>query len=100
MKLHKVIILALLIPQAALAAVKDIQPPQVVGVPPADAGRGLVRASETEIRHYSGGEGYDGRKILVSHDNGRTWQDSLASSSYPPNFEGLRLSHQPSSLTL
>jgi hypothetical protein len=91
MKLHKVIVLALLIPQAALAAVKDIQPPQVVGVPPADAGRGLVRASETEIRHYSGGEGYDGRKILVSHDNGRTWQDSLASSSYPPNFGGIEI---------
>ncbi|MGF1735890.1 sialidase family protein [Photobacterium satsumensis] len=89
MKLHKFIMLLLFLPQAVLANIEDIQPPQVVGVPPADAGRGLVRASENEIRHYNGGEGYDGRKMLISNDNGLTWQESLASASYPPNFGGI-----------
>lgn len=84
MKLRKCVLLLLLVPHAVMANVV-----QVVGVPPADAGRGLVRVSTNEIRHYNGGEGYDGRKMLVSTDNGLTWEESLASSSYPPNFGGI-----------
>ncbi|MBY5944185.1 sialidase family protein [Photobacterium rosenbergii] len=91
MKLHKFLMLLFFLPQAVLASVEDIQSPQIVGVPPADAGRGLVRVSDNEIRHYNGGEGYDGRKMLVSNDNGVTWQESLAPSSYPPNFGGIAI---------
>lgn len=54
------------------------KPPVIVGVPPADAGRGLIRVSETEIRHY-GGRG--AKTYLVSSEpsiielrDGRLWR--------------------------
>ncbi|WP_028862879.1 sialidase family protein [Psychromonas aquimarina] len=96
MKLHKSILPLLFLAQMGCTTeeiqpppIEESQSPQIVGVPPADAGRGLVRVSENEIRHYNGGEGYDGRKMQVSSDNGLTWQESLASASYPPNFGGI-----------
>lgn len=64
-------------------------PPQVVGIPPADGGRGLVRVSENEIRHYSGARDEEGRNIIVSRDNGMTWEQMKVPETYPPNFGGM-----------
>ncbi len=59
---------------------KGVATPYIVGVPPVDAGRGLIRASDTEIRHYGG----RGAKIyLVSYDNGQTWQELPLPNNYP-----------------
>ncbi len=62
-------------------------PPRVVGTPPADAGRGLVRVSAQEIRHYDGDRSRPG--YLVSRDNGETWNYVKAGPDYPPNFGGI-----------
>ena len=62
--------------------------PLVVGVPPSDAGRGLIRVSKKEIRHYSGDRGR--RNYLVSKDNGKTWEAGEANSDYPINYGGIR----------
>lgn len=72
-----------------LACAAAVEAPKVVGVPPADASRGLVRVDQNELRHYNGGKGDYGRKMLVSKDNGMTWQMSKAPDSYPPNFGGI-----------
>mgnify|MGYP000064789478 CR=1 FL=1 len=61
--------------------------PLVVAVPPSDAGRGLVRISKKEIRHYSGDRGK--RNYLVSKDNGKTWEEGEANSDYPINYGGI-----------
>jgi len=55
-------------------------PPRIVGVPPVDAGRGLVRISETEIRHYPG---VGGSHYLRSADNGETWTEVELPANYP-----------------
>ena len=60
--------------------------PLIVGIPPADAGRGLVRISKKEIRHYSGDR--NRQFYLVSRDNGKTWKEEDAVKSYPPNLAG------------
>ena len=65
---------------AFMSTAYAIEPPRVVGVPPADAGRGLVRVSPTEIRHYPG---KGGTQMLVSIDNGETWNLKNVPSSYP-----------------
>ena len=79
------------IPQALLLFVMvqaaDIPGPRVVGTPPADGGRGLVRVSPTEIRHYDGDRKQPG--YLVSRDNGETWSYQKAGKDYPPNFGGI-----------
>ena len=54
--------------------------PRVVAVPPADAGRGLIRVNEKEIRHYPG---KGGRHMLQSLDNGETWKVQRITDSYP-----------------
>lgn len=70
-------------PKKTIQGVKPIER----AVPPADGGRGLIRVSPTEIRHYSGDKK---RKFyLVSKDNGKTWEEQDAPESYPPNFGGL-----------
>lgn len=61
--------------------------PRVVGTPPADAGRGLVRVSDTEIRHYDGDRTQPG--FLVSRDNGETWNYEKAGKDYPLNYGGI-----------
>lgn len=61
--------------------------PRVVGTPPADAGRGLLRVNATEIRHYDGDRNQPG--YLVSHDNGETWKYEKAGTNYPPNYGGI-----------
>ena len=61
--------------------------PRVVGTPPADAGRGLVRVSATEIRHYDGDRKRPG--YLVSRDNGETWNYEKTGPDYPPNVGGI-----------
>ena len=61
--------------------------PRVVGTPPADAGRGLVRVSATEIRHYDGDRRHPG--YLVSRDNGETWAYQKTGPDYPPNYGGI-----------
>lgn len=76
-----------LLPLAALGAGETYPPPRVVGVPPADGGRGLVRVSATEIRHYDGDRKSPG--YLVSRDNGETWKAAEAGKDYPPNFGGM-----------
>ncbi len=65
-----------------------IEKPRVVGTPPADGGRGLVRASKNEIRHYSGAKGTKGLDVLTSKDNGETWKTIRVSDNYPQNFGG------------
>ena len=57
-----------------------VSPPRIVGTPPADAGRGLVRVSPTEIRHYPG---KGGKSFLQSLDNGETWHTRPIPASYP-----------------
>ncbi len=57
-----------------------VEPPRVVAVPPADAGRGLVRVSESEIRSYPG---KGGTHFLQSRDNGLTWAEAVLPASYP-----------------
>ena len=61
--------------------------PRVVAVPPADAGRGLVRVDEKEIRHYDGNRKHPG--YLVSRDHAETWVYEKTPASYPPNFGGM-----------
>lgn len=75
-----------MISMASLVA-SAVTPPQIVGVPPSDAGRGLIRVNEKEIRHYSG----DRKRqfFLVSRDNGRTWKEQEAHAGYPRNFGGI-----------
>ncbi len=72
---------------AAAAHAADYAPPRVVATPPADAGRGLVRVSATEIRHYDGVR--KGPGFLVSRDNGETWKYEKAGPGYPPNYGGI-----------
>ena len=85
--LSRPLLLAALAAPCALLAQQAAPAPAVVATPPSDAGRGLVRVSATEIRHYSG----DKKPLhyLVSRDNGLTWQDAPAPASYPPNFGGV-----------
>ncbi|MFY7818182.1 MAG: exo-alpha-sialidase [Akkermansiaceae bacterium] len=61
--------------------------PRVVGIPPADAGRGLVRVSEKEIRHYDGSRKQPG--YLVTRDDAETWVYEKTPATYPPNFGGM-----------
>ncbi len=68
----------------AQQAPKSIPEPEVVGVPPVDAGRGLVRFNAKEIRHYDGDT--KASSYLVSRDNGKTWTMQKAVASYPPSF--------------
>lgn len=57
-----------------------IKAPYIVATPPADAGRGLIRVSEKEIRHYPG---KGGRHMLQSLDNGETWKKVKITDNYP-----------------
>lgn len=65
----------------------EVPAPRVVATPPADAGRGLVRVSATEIRHYDGDRTKPG--YLVSRDNGETWTYGKTGPDYPPNYGGM-----------
>jgi hypothetical protein len=78
---------ALLLTPLAASYAAEYPRPRAVGMPPADAGRGLVRVSATEIRHYDGDRTQPG--YLVSRDNGETWSYAKAGPDYPPNFGGL-----------
>jgi hypothetical protein len=71
----------------SLVMADTFPPPGVVGTPPADAGRGLVRVSATEIRHYDGDRKHPG--YLVTRDNGETWKYEKTGPDYPPNFGGM-----------
>lgn len=73
---------------SSLVCSAAVDAPKVVGTPPADGGRGLVRHSANEIRHYSGAKGEKGRQYLVSKDNGLTWTTATAPKSYPLNYGG------------
>ncbi len=68
-------------------AVTPVAEPQVVGTPPADGGRGLMRVDDSEIRHYSGTR--KAPDYMVSYDNGKTWEMKMALDSYPPNYGGI-----------
>ncbi|MBM3869294.1 MAG: hypothetical protein FJ384_10250, partial [Verrucomicrobia bacterium] len=82
-KLGSAWLIATLLP--LLAA--EYPPPRIVGTPPADAGRGLVRVNEKEIRHYDGDRTRPG--YLVSRDNGETWNYEKATPGYPLNYGGM-----------
>jgi len=86
MRARHLLVALVLAPLAALRA-DAYPPPRVVGTPPADAGRGLVRVSATEIRHYDGDRARPG--YLVSRDNGETWSYEKAGPDYPPNYGGM-----------
>lgn len=62
------------------AAAAGVKAPYVVGVPPADGGRGLIRVSPQEIRHYPG---RGGKHMLRSLDNGETWKSAPVPKGYP-----------------
>jgi len=69
----------------------DVEPqtfeaPRQVAVPPVDAGRGLIRVSETELRHYAG-QGSD--RYLASYDNGETWEEVSVPESFPEQVAGI-----------
>jgi len=68
------------------SVVETFDGPRRVAVPPVDAGRGLIRVSETEIRHYAG-QGSD--SYLVSYDNGETWADRPVPESFPEQVAGI-----------
>lgn len=73
------------------------EPPRIVGTPPADAGRGLVRVSADEIRHYGGNES---TTYLVSLDNGETWAERTLPASFPKQHGGLwKEAHGPGTRT-
>ncbi|NWK54402.1 exo-alpha-sialidase [Verrucomicrobiaceae bacterium N1E253] len=74
MKRH-LIVSALLTPLSFAA-----EAPYIVATPPADAGRGLIRVSDKEIRHYPG---KGGKQMLQSLDNGETWKLVPLPASYP-----------------
>jgi len=57
-----------------------VDAPYIVATPPADAGRGLIRVSEKEIRHYPG---KGGKQMLQSLDNGETWKSVPLHKNYP-----------------
>lgn len=71
---------ALLLALTAILSAKSHSAPYKVGTPPADAGRGLVRVSDKEIRHYPG---KGGTHYVVSYNNGETWSKKKLPSSYP-----------------
>ncbi len=60
---------------------------EILAIPPADAGRGLVRVNKNEFRHYSGNR--RDNKYLVTKDAGKTWKSVKTPASYPPNFGGI-----------
>lgn len=67
--------------------------PVVVGVPPTNAIRDLMRLPDGELRHYGfhGIVGDDHRCVhLVSHDNGFTWSEHVT----PPGMPGASV-HSP-----
>ncbi|MGB0992024.1 MAG: sialidase family protein [Akkermansiaceae bacterium] len=72
--------LAALFLTSIVSHAEQIKAPYVVAVPPADAGRGLIRVSEKEIRHYPG---KGGKHMLQSLDNGKTWKSVPLPKSYP-----------------
>lgn len=87
MKPTLTLIAALVLSSLAVSNADEYPRPRVVGTPPADAGRGLVRVSAKEIRHYDGDRTQPG--YLVSRDNGETWNYEKAGPDYPPNFGGM-----------
>ncbi len=60
-------------------------------VPPTDAGRGLVRASKSEIRHY-GGHVNQGQVMpyISSRDGGKTWKSEKANDQFPKKWGGIK----------
>lgn len=74
--------------QAASALHAGVFPAlRVVGTPPAEAGRGFIPVSSTEIRHY----GCDRKHpaYLVSRDSGEAWKYQKTGPDYPPNQGGM-----------
>ena len=74
--MNRLLLFALIIVGSLGAA----EPPRIVGVPVADAGRGLVRVSAKKIRSYPG---KGGREFVQSTDNGLTWRTFELPASYP-----------------
>ena len=66
---------------ATLEALRQIRAPQVVGVPPANACRGLMEMPDGEIRHYGFRSDPDGKShafqpvYLSSRDCGLSWRE-------------------------
>jgi hypothetical protein len=58
----------------------------VVATPPVDAGCGLIRISDKEIRHYAG---RGSSEYLRSLDNGLTWESKPVPKSFPEQTAGL-----------
>ena len=76
-------ILATALTTAALASAalaSAAAPPTIVATSPADAGRGLIRISKTEIRHYAG---MGKTAYLRSTDNGLTWKSDPTPKGWP-----------------
>ncbi len=66
------------------------EPRVLDAIPPSDAGRGLVRVNDKEIRHY-GGHAKQGGTVpyIVSTDNGETWTKAMAGDKFPKKWGGI-----------
>ncbi len=67
-------------------AIGEPNAPIVVATPPADAGRGLIRVSAEEIRHYAG---RGSSEFMQSLDNGMTWASKSVPIGFPEQVAGL-----------
>ncbi|MFC4991623.1 sialidase family protein [Rubritalea tangerina] len=76
----RLLLISFCLAQSLFTQAETIRPPYKVGTPPADAGRGLVRVSPNEIRHYPG---KGGTRYILSLDNGATWSSKPLPPSYP-----------------
>lgn len=83
---------ALVFPAEVPAAITDVHAPVWVGRPPTDAGFGLVRLVNGEIRHYDYGDqaslllrnqpDHLPKNYLVSLDNGLTWDSKSTAANH------------------
>jgi len=77
---HRLAISVVILLSNIIIHANNVKAPYIVGTPPADAGRGLIRVSDQEIRHYSG---KGAKQFLQSLDNGETWKLVNLPASYP-----------------
>ena len=64
----------LTLPTLLLSLANGMPAPRIVGTPPADAGRGLVRVSATVIRHYDGDRKHPGYLVSRAHRKTRKYE--------------------------
>jgi len=79
-------LLSLTFAQSLVAAEPEI----LKDAPISDAGRGLVRASAKEIRHYGGNASQGGvLPYMYTKNEGKTWKTGKAGSKFPKKWGGI-----------